>query len=113
MSNKKLRDTNTQTGDNPIFEQDWAKITQTSNPLFPSTPGAGIWYPSSETWTLADIGDPVKARCYNRHCKNETEFLTELRLGEHLKLKTYICEGCLEDLANKVKSELGIEEEEK
>ena len=72
--------------------------------------GNTIWIPQDPQQNL--FPSAVTGRCYNRSCKNETRTVTQISLGLHLNLKTYICEECLIDLASKVKSELGIEEEE-
>lgn len=93
------------------FNEEWNKIIQDQKKIFPD--GNSIWLPQSpsDPWTNYDFGTPVKARCYNRKCENETTLMTELMVGS-LHLKTYLCKSCLEDLASKIKNELGIDEEE-
>ena len=108
----------TQSGDKIVVTQgttsgnpdDWLKVFQ--DITVPSNAN-GIWLPNQQNpdWTLGDfIGPAVKARCYNRNCKNDALVVTELKLGPFLNLKTYICDSCLKDLADKVKSELGVED---
>ena len=104
---KVVHTTTTNGGDNWLNDE-WNK-TFKNQQIYPVS-GNSIWLPTSESPDL--FGSSVTSRCYNRHCKNETRIITELKLGK-FQLKTYICEACLEDLASKIKSELGIEEAEK
>ncbi|MDP3763657.1 MAG: hypothetical protein Q8Q92_03350, partial [bacterium] len=71
-----------------------------------------LWALEPSVWTTAQSTAPVKARCYNKRCKNDARSITEIRLGVFLELKTYICDSCLKDLSDKIKDEFGIEDEE-
>lgn len=64
------------------------------------------------TWDLAATEEKLRARCYNKQCNNETSTFTELKLGRFLNLKICVCDSCLKDLAEKVKGELGLEDDE-
>lgn len=110
---KSINQTTTGTGNpwiNDFTNEDWSKILQQQKVIFPQT-GNNIWIPPDQwTWGI-DYGEPVKARCFLKNCKKTTDMITELKLGEFV-LKTYICKGCLSDLAEKLKNELGIDDEE-
>lgn len=93
----------------PRLDESWKDLTTSNNSnniWLPNTPQQTVPYDLSYPELL-----PVKARCYRRSCDNETRVVTELKLG-NFQIKTYICEACLVDLAEKIKNELGIEEEE-
>ena len=102
----KVVHTTTTNGSDNWLNDEWNK-TFKNQQVYPISDNS-IWVPNGPPDLF---GPAVTSRCYNRHCKNETRIVTELKLGK-FQLKTYICEACLEDLAEKVKSELGIEEEE-
>lgn len=97
---------------NDFPNEDWNKLLKNYQITFPDS--NNIWYPqpADQTWKIDYFGGNVRARCYNRNCNNETEVVTEMKLGTYLELKTYICETCVSDLAEKIRDELGLDNEE-